>query len=220
MGQLPDLEEARRRLGLALELVPNDRWVIGGLKDGRLKPIAASDPNARWLLRPRQLTPLARRCLFERRPLTVCTLAEPPNPPGLDNWEKEWPALIYAPIGKAGERPVGLLILGNRHSYWYLQEDIDYASAIALTLEPFVTTLSGPPGRLHERERLAAQMLSRGLSVPEIASGLKVERDQAQRLVDAVLRKLELRSHRQLNGLAEELVPEEPPLQSEGGYLL
>ncbi len=215
MGQLPDLEEASRRLGLALELVPNDRWVVGGLKDGKLKPIAASDPGARWLLRPRQLTPLARRCLFERRPLTVCSLTEQPTPPGLDNWEKEWPALVYAPIGKPAERPVGLLILGNRRSYWYLQDDIDYASAIALTLEPFVTALSGPLGRLGEREKLAAQMLNQGFSVPEIAAGLKVERDQAQRLVEAVLQKLALRSRRQLADLAAD-----EPLHAEGGYLL
>ncbi|HLQ61607.1 MAG TPA: hypothetical protein VK131_07075 [Candidatus Acidoferrales bacterium] len=215
MGQLPDLDEARRRLGLALELIPNDRWVIGGLKDGRLKPIAASDPNARWLLRPRQLTPLARRCLFERRPLTVCSLTEQPTPPGLDSWEQQWPALIYAPVGKPGQRPVGLLILGNRRSYWYIQDDIDYASALALTLEPFVTALSGPLGKLGQREKLAAQMLGQGWSVPEIASGLRVERDQAQRLVEAVLQKLALRSRQQL----ADLLPDAPQ-QAEGGYLL
>ena len=38
MGQLPDLQEARRRLGLALEALCHDRWVLAYLRGGLLQP--------------------------------------------------------------------------------------------------------------------------------------------------------------------------------------
>ena len=49
MGQLLDLQEARRRLGLALEVLCHDRWVLGYLRGGALQPIAASEVSRRLL---------------------------------------------------------------------------------------------------------------------------------------------------------------------------
>src|SRR5579864_7453882 len=99
MGQLPDLQEARRRLGLALDALDNDRWVLGYVRQGWLQPIAASEVSRRSLQR-RQLMPLSRRALYERRPLVVNSVIENPNPSDGYDWELDWPALVYGPVGE------------------------------------------------------------------------------------------------------------------------
>src|SRR5713226_1985933 len=86
MGQLPDLQEARRRLGLALEALPHDRWVLGYLRGGLLQPIAASEIVPRFL-QSRSLSPLSRRALFEKRPVVVNSVIENPNPSNGYDWE-------------------------------------------------------------------------------------------------------------------------------------
>src|SRR5450759_4724930 len=127
MGQLPQLQQARRRLGLALDGLCHDRWVLGYLRSGWLKPIAASEVSRRFL-QGRPLMPLARRALYEQRPTIMNALVENPNPSMGYDWELDWPALLYAPVGEPSERPIGLLIIGCRRDHWYSEEDVTYAT--------------------------------------------------------------------------------------------
>src|SRR5947208_10521115 len=99
MGQLLDLQEARRRLGLALEVLCHDRWVVGYLRGGSLQPIAASEISRR-LLQGRPLLPLSRRALFEQRPVVVNSVFPYTNPSSGFDWELDWPAVMYAPSAR------------------------------------------------------------------------------------------------------------------------
>src|SRR5206468_4004304 len=96
MGQLPDLQEARRRLGLALSSVCHDRWVLGYLRNGSLQPIAASEVSRRFMQK-RPLMPLSRRSLYEKRRLVINSVFEKPHANEYD-WELDWPPLLR-PVG-------------------------------------------------------------------------------------------------------------------------
>jgi DNA-binding CsgD family transcriptional regulator len=189
MGQLPQLQQARRRLGLALDSVCHDRWVLGYLRAGWLQPIAASEVSRRFL-QGRPLMPLARRALFEKRPMVMNAVIENPNPSLGYDWELDWPALLYAPVGETGHRPTGLLILGCRRDHWYTEEDVAYAISLGSALAPLVAGLRGPLGRLNESEGEVAQLLSYGLSTQEIARAIQVDDGRSRTLVDSVTRKL------------------------------
>lgn len=190
MGQLPQLQQARRRLGLALDGLCHDRWVLGYLRAGWLQPIAASEVSRRFL-QGRPLMPLARRALFERRPTTMNALVENPRPSMGYDWEMDWPALLYAPVGEAGQRPIGLLIVGCRRDHWYSETDITYAINLGASLAPFVAALRGPLGRLSGSEGEVAQLLSYGLSSQEIARAIRVDDHASRELVENVTRKLQ-----------------------------
>jgi hypothetical protein len=189
MGQLPQFQQARRRLGLALDGLCHDRWVLGYLRAGWLQPIAASEVSRRFL-QGRPLMPLARRALYEKRPTIMNALVENPNPSMGYDWELDWPALLYAPVGEAGERPIGLLIIGCRRDHWYTEEDVTYAISLGTTLAPLVAGLRGPLGRLNESEGEVAQLLSYGLSASEIAHAIRADDRTTRGLVDSVARKL------------------------------
>lgn len=190
MGQLPQLQQARRRLGLALEGLCHDRWVLGYLRAGWLQPIAASEVSRRFL-QGRPLMPLARRALYEQRPTIMNALVENPNPSMGYDWELDWPALLYAPVGEPGERPIGLLVIGCRRDHWYSEEDVTYAIELGIKLAPLVAALRGPLGRLNESEGEVAQLLSYGLSAAEIARAMRVDDHASRELVDSVTRKLQ-----------------------------
>jgi DNA-binding CsgD family transcriptional regulator len=189
MGQLPDLQEARRRLGLALEVFCHDRWVLGYLRAGWLQPIAASEISRRFM-QSRPLMPLSRRALFEKRPVVVNSVIENPNPTNGYDWELDWPAILYAPVGESNQRPIGLLILGCRRDHWYSEEDVHYAGSLGVTLTPMVAALRGPLGRLNEIESEVVQLLSYGLSEQEIARAIRFDEHRTKALVDGVTRKL------------------------------
>jgi DNA-binding CsgD family transcriptional regulator len=189
MGQLPQLQQARRRLGLALDGLCHDRWVLGYLRSGRLQPIAASEVSRRFL-QGRPLMPLARRALYELRPTIMNALVENPNPSMGYDWEMDWPALLYAPVGEPDMRPIGLLVIGCRHDHWYTEEDIAYATRLGASLAPLVAALRGPLGRLNESEGEVAQLLSYGLSTQEIARAIRVDDRVTSELVESVVRKL------------------------------
>src|SRR5450759_650067 len=189
MGQLPQLQQARRRLGLALDGLCHDRWVLGYLRSGWLKPIAASEVSRRFL-QGRPLMPLARRALYEKRPTVMNSLIENPNPSMGYDWELDWPSLLYAPVGEAGERPIGLLIIGCRRDHWYSEEDVSYAVSLGTALAPLVAALRGPLGRLNESEGEVAQLLSHGLSAQEIARAMRIDDRTTRALVESVTRKL------------------------------
>jgi DNA-binding CsgD family transcriptional regulator len=191
MGQLPDLQEARLRLGLALEVFCHDRWVLGYLRSGSLHPIAASEISRRFM-QSRPLMPLSRRALFDKRPVVVNSVMENPNPSNGYDWELDWPAILYAPVGEAGQRPIGLLILGCRRDHWYTEEDVLYAGSLGITLAPMVAALRGPLARLNEIESEVAQLLSYGLSEQEIARAIRFDENRTHALVEGVTQKPKL----------------------------
>ncbi|GAC1506401.1 MAG: hypothetical protein NVS1B3_05990 [Candidatus Dormibacteraceae bacterium] len=190
MGQLPQLQQARRRLGLALDGLSHDRWVLGYLRAGWVQPIAASEVSRRFL-QGRPLMPLARRALYEKRPMVMNSLIENPDPSLGYDWELDWPALLYAPVGELGARPIGLLILGCRRDHWYTEEDVAYVSSLGVSLTPLVAALRGPLGRLNESEGEVAQLLSYGLSPSEIARAVQVDERKTSTLIASVARKLD-----------------------------
>ena len=190
MGQLPQLQQARRLLGLALDGLCHDRWVLGYLRAGWLQPIAASEVSRRFL-QGRPLMPLARRALFEQRPTIMNALVENPRPSTGYDWEMDWPALLYAPVGEPDQRPIGLLIVGCRRDHWYSEDDVTYAINLGATLAPLVSALRGPLGRLNESEGEVAQLLSYGLSSQEIARAIRVDDNASRELVESVTKKLQ-----------------------------
>lgn len=189
MGQLVDLQEARTRLGLALEVLCHDRWVLGYLRGGTLQPIAASEVSRR-LLRSRPLLPLSRRALYEQRPVVVNSVFPFTNPSSSFDWELDWPAILYAPVAEANQRPIGLLVLGCRRDYWYSDDDVEYAFSLGITLAPLVAKLRGPLGRMSEAESEVAQLISCGMSASEIAHAIKSDESRAQLLMTSVTKKL------------------------------
>jgi DNA-binding CsgD family transcriptional regulator len=198
-----DLPNLELHLSHAMALIRQDRWLLGALREGKLKVLADSNPELqRPYRRTRALTHLARRCLDERRPLAVSSLdSEPPGEPGAPlDWEMDWPALLYVPVGLPARRPVGLLVIGTRECHWYQQTDIDYAAAVGVTLTGPVLALGGPLTRLSGRELEAARLIAEGLSLPETSAALRLGIDEARALVDRVLRKLSVRSPGQLAG--------------------
>jgi DNA-binding CsgD family transcriptional regulator len=200
MANLIHLEQTRRHLALALEAVHHDRWVFGGLRDGRLRIIGDSETEREAPVQPifMELSHLSRRCLFERHPIAVSSVVDPI---GYDDWERDWPALIYVPIGVPKTRPVGLLIVGCSKEHWYTQDEIDYVAALGVTLTAAVSAVTGLLGRLSVEERHVAQLIAEGFSDLEVAKALAVQADQARALADDVLRKLSLRSRFELREL-------------------
>jgi DNA-binding CsgD family transcriptional regulator len=134
--------------------------------------------------------PLARRALFEKRPMVINSVIEKPNPSNGYDWELDWPAILYTPIGEPSQRPIGLLTLGCRRDHWYTDEDVAYAESLGATLTPLVTALRRPLGRLNESEGEVAQLLSYGLSTEEIARAIKTDEPHTRALVSSVARKL------------------------------
>ncbi len=190
MGQLPDLQDARRRLGLALSAVRHDRWVLGYLRGGCLQPIAASEVSRKFL-QSRPLMPLSRRALYEKRPMVINTVIENPVTTTGYDWELDWPAILYAPVGDMDQRPIGLLTIGCRRDHWYTDEDVAYAYTLGFSLATLVAALRGPMSRLNESETEVAHLLSHGLSTQEIARAIHTSHGHARALVDSVAKKFE-----------------------------
>ena len=207
MKTKPRLRDTVRRLDAALAMVRQDRWQLAGLRSGRLV-ILAEGPGEGKAVEPaerrvQELTPLARRALFERRAVSISTIHTTPVG-GVEDWELDWPTILYAPVNDPGLRPAGLLILGVREPHWYEDEDLNYITAIAGTLIAFVTAATDPLRPLTRAERMVAYLLGEGLSSSEIARALKIERQEAQEAVGQVLRKLRLRSAGQVADLLED----------------
>lgn len=201
-----DLDKTRTNLALALDVLHHDRWLLGGMRDGRMRIIADSttaEPGKPVQPLYQDLSQMARRCLYERHPLAVTSIVEPRIPDG--DWEIDWPALIYAPVGLPRARPVGILIVGSRMEHWYTQDEIDYVSAIGVTLTTAVSCLTGPLGRLTPHERRAALLIAEGLSDAEIARATGSTPPAVARISDSVLRKLDVRSRTDVRDLVPEI---------------
>jgi DNA-binding CsgD family transcriptional regulator len=207
-----DLDKTRTHLGLALDVLHHDRWILGGIRDGRMRVIADStvdelDEPVQSLYQ--ELSQMARRCLYERHPLAVTSIVEPRSEEG--NWEIDWPALIYAPVGIPKTRPVGILIVGSRTEHWYTQDEIDYVSALGVTLTTAVSCLTGPLGRLAPSERRIALLIAEGLSDAEIARATGSTPAAASRIAELVLRKLAVDSRKEVKGLVPGIAPASRP---------
>src|SRR5258705_9136770 len=189
MGKPLDRQQARRRLGLALSPFYHDRWVLGFLRGGCLQPIAASEISRRFLQR-QPLMPLSRRALYERKPTVINSVVESNEAANAYDWELDWPAILYAPVGELGQRPIGLLIIGCRRDHWYTEADIANAHTLGISLTPMVAALRGPLSRFNESETAVAHFLSHGFSIQEIARAMNANEHQARMLVDNVTRKL------------------------------
>lgn len=122
--------------------------------------------------------------------MVINSVIEKPNPSNGYDWELDWPAILYAPVGEPNQRPIGLLTLGCRRDHWYTDEDVAYAETLGATLTPLVTALRRPLGRLNESEGEVAQLLSYGLSTAEISRAIKTDENQTRTLVSNVARKL------------------------------
>ncbi len=120
------------------------------------------------------------------------SVIENPNPSNAYDWELDWPAVLYAPVGEVARRPVGLLTVGCRRDHWYTDADVHYAGSLGVALAPMVEALRRPLSRLNEIESEIAQLLSYGLSEPEIARAIKVPERLARVLADGVVRKLHI----------------------------
>ena len=81
-------------------------------------------------------------------------------------------------------------------------------------MTPCVSAVTGPLGRLRPRERQVAQLLAEGMAAAEIAKALNIEPKQAQASIATVLRKLSLRSRKEIG----QVLPDRPV--SLGGFLI
>jgi hypothetical protein len=185
MGQLPDLQEARRRMELALDPIRHDRWVLGFLRGGEMQPLVTSEISRRFL-QSQPLMPLARRALFERRPLVVNSIVDAEDARNDYDWELDWPALLYTPVAEIGERPSGLIILGCRTDHWYTEDNIAYMHTFGFSVAPTVSALRRTFSKLNATESLVAQLLSHGFSCEEIARAINSAQPRARTLVDRV----------------------------------
>jgi DNA-binding CsgD family transcriptional regulator len=215
MKTKPRIRDTVKRLDAALAMVRRDRWQLSGLRSGRLV-VLAEGPGSEGSLEPaerrvHELTPLARRALYERRAVSISTIHTTPAD-GVEDWELDWPTILYAPVSDPGLRPAGLLILGVREPHWYEDEDLNYITAIAGTLTAFVTAATDPLRPLTRNERMVAYLLGEGLSGSEISRALRIERSDAQEAIGNVLRKLKLRAATEVAGLLEERRADSAPL--------
>lgn len=203
-----DLRKVRVQLDQAMGTVPNDRWLLAGLRNGSLKVLADSNPDASPSRRGHEMAALCRRALSDGKPLAVTSLIDVAGDRGQpEDWEADWRSLVYVPIVPPRSRPAGIFILGCRGDYWYDDDDIAYVAAIGQTMLPLIQMYCGPLGRLTVGQRRAALLLANGLSSAEIASALRVTPEQARHLAAEICRRLKLRSPRQLAALLPELPP-------------
>jgi hypothetical protein len=122
-----------RVLSHTFDGVRHDRWLWGAVRRGRLHVLGDSRAIPTGSVR---LTPLARRALYERQPLAVCSLIEEGHVDSAEDedWELSWPALIYAPVARPRARPEGLLIVGCRRLHWYSDAEVAVVAAVAAGL--------------------------------------------------------------------------------------
>src|ERR1700704_1680366 len=147
MKTKPRLRDTVKRLDAALAMVRQDRWQLAGLRSGRLV-ILAEGPGDGKAVEPAErmvqgLTPLARRGVYEGGGVSISTIHTTPAG-GVEDWELDWPTILYAPVNDPGLRPTGLLIIGVRSPHWYEDEDLNYITAIAGSLTAYVIAAVDP----------------------------------------------------------------------------
>src|SRR5579871_3277809 len=121
----------------ALAQVEHDRWQLNGLHGGRLWIIADSRrPSLLPGTRCTRVTTLARRCLRERRVVTVTSVWAPEPPAIFRDWELDWPTVVYIPVA-ARRRLSGVLIVGSRNVQTYEPDVIRYLSDLGEVVAPW-----------------------------------------------------------------------------------
>ena len=119
----------------AMAAVPHDRWQLNGLQAGRLWIIADSLRSTLGAgTRCTRVTTLARRCLTDKRVVTVTSVWPPER---LRDWELDWPSLIYVPV-VAKRRVHGVLIVGSRAIHAYEPDTSRYLSDLGEVVAPWV----------------------------------------------------------------------------------
>jgi hypothetical protein len=122
----------------ALMQVEHDRWQLNGLHGGRLWIIADSRrPRLAPGTRCTRVTTLARRCLRDRKVVTVTSVWAPDPPTVLRDWELDWPTVVYVPIA-ARRRLCGVLIVGATTVISYEPELVQYLSDLGEVVAPWV----------------------------------------------------------------------------------
>ena len=142
-------------------------------------------------LQNRALMPLSRRALYEKKPVVINTVIESHDSSNDSDWEFDWPAILYVPVGDLGHRPIGLLIVGCQRDHWYSEDEVAYAHTLGFSLAPLVAAMRGRLGRLTEAETEVAHLLSCGLSAREIAQAIGTDDHRARLLVESVTRKFQ-----------------------------
>jgi hypothetical protein len=153
MGCAVLVEELRAELAAALKSVPQDRWLLGRLRAGRLWVVCDSArPSRQPFSRCSRVSPLARRCLHERLPLTVTSLCEHCEGQPHRDWEIDWPALVYVPVARRRHRAEGLLVVGSRRPRRFDQAEVDFLADLGEVIAPWLDGLGpqAPAGRALE----------------------------------------------------------------------
>jgi len=194
------------RLEAALELVRRDRWMLAGVRGHRLQVLGQGPQRQRAETRQRapqlvDVSPIAQRCIVEDQPVAVTTILGTGIHAEDWEWEQMWPTVLYAPVSGQEGGPIGLLVLGCRTMHWYEEADVDFVAALAASLVDCVSKAMDPLGPLSQDERMAAYLMAEGLSGAEVARALKLDRERAELLMGAVLKRLGMRSRGELAAL-------------------
>lgn len=139
-------------LNWSLSPIQHDRWLVAALRDRRLRTVAQSQPDpANPYQQLREVQPPAWRCLLSAQAICVTQCSASARPAAASReWELEWPAVLYAPVGVPGRRGEGLLILANRRPHSYCTDEIRYLSLLAQGLLHWVAFAAGSQSALSE----------------------------------------------------------------------
>ena len=155
MGADHEVDELREEIELALRTVRHDRWLLGRVWRGRLWIICDSRrPALAPYGRCTRLSPLGRRSLYERLPITVTSICSRDGGEAMRDWELDWPALVYLPVSRRRNRTDSLLVVGSQLPHWYGQDDVDFLTDLAAVVAPWVSRFR-PPDRLSNRSEAA-----------------------------------------------------------------
>lgn len=139
-------------LNWSLGPIQHDRWLVAALRDRRLRTVAQSqsDPDNPYQ-QLREVQPPAWRCLLSNQAICVtqCRVSARAAAASRE-WELEWPAVLYAPVGVPGRRGEGLLILANLRPHAYCAYEIRYVSLLAQGLLHWVAFAAGSQSALSE----------------------------------------------------------------------
>src|SRR5260221_9480127 len=122
MKTKPRIRDTVKRLDAALAMVRQDRWQLAGLRSGRLV-ILAEGPGDGKAIEPaerkvQELTPLARRALYERRAGSISPHHTTPEGGGED-LGLDRPTILHPPGNDPRLPPARVLIIGGRSPPWY-----------------------------------------------------------------------------------------------------
>ncbi|MDQ6898985.1 MAG: hypothetical protein M3072_05675 [Candidatus Dormibacteraeota bacterium] len=139
-------------LSWSLRPIQHDRWLVAALRDRRLRTVAESQPDPDHPYQQvREVQPPAWRCLLSAQATCVTRCAESAGTAVEPReWELDWPAVLYAPVGLPGRRADGLLIVANLRPHSYCPYEIRQVSFLAQGLLHWVAIAAGSQSALSE----------------------------------------------------------------------